>query len=225
MIKRQLHNLFHPKRGEIWMLHRVVEQRSVDPVQNVLEVTPEWLESRIRAHLDMGRRFVAIDDVLSAKNFICITLDDGYIDTAAVALPLFKRLNVPFVVYVTTGFLDGRLDMPWYSGQHVQLSTDMLQQLAEEPLCTIGAHTVSHPHLSTLPADAQQLEIETSVAKLEALTGKPVKHFSYPHGDYNAATKGIVRNLKLRTAVTTNGRTVRDDCDPLELDRINIVQP
>lgn len=222
---RRLHNLFHPKRGEVWMLHRVAGQRSTEPSRRVLEVEPQWLEQRIVESQDRGVRFVGIDDVLTAKGFACITLDDGYTDTLDVALPLFRKLGVPFVVYITTGFIDGRLDIPWYSGQPLSLSSAMLRRLAAEPLCTIGAHTVSHPHLSTLAADAQKLEVETSVSQLEAIIGKPVRHFSYPHGDYNSDTVSIVRQLGMHTAVTTNGRTVRSDCNPLELDRINIVQP
>ena len=42
-IKRKLYKAFHPVVGEIWMLHRVVEQRSQRPDQRVLEVTPDWL--------------------------------------------------------------------------------------------------------------------------------------------------------------------------------------
>ncbi len=222
---RRLHNLFHPKRGEIWMLHRVVEERSTLPSQNVLEVTPAWLERRIKEYQSKGFRFVGIDDVLSAKHLICITLDDGYIDTLDVALPLFRRLNVPFVVYVTTGFLDGGMTIPWYPGEKLSLTTDEVRRLAAEQLCTIGAHTVSHPRLSTITADAQRLEIETSVHRLEAITGLPIRHFSYPHGNYNDKTVEILESLGLKTSVTTNGRTVRNDCKPLELDRINVVQP
>ena len=225
MNTRRIHHLLHPKRGEIWMLHRVIEERSAVPSQNVLEVTPAWLESRIKEYHSKGIRFVGIDDVQTAKHFICITLDDGYIDTINVALPLFQRLNVPFTVYVTTGFLDDGAAIPWYPEERLSLTTDEVRRLASERLCTIGAHTISHPHLSSISADAQRFEIETSVHRLESITSQPICHFSYPHGDYNETTVEILKSLGLKTSVTTNGRTVRSDCKPLELDRINVVQP
>ena len=225
MIPRRLNNLLHPKLGEVWMLHRVVEQRSADPGQRVLEVTPDWLEQRILDYREQGYRFVGIDNLPAKPKWVCVTLDDGYRDNLTVALPLFRRLQVPFCVYVTTGFLDNKMEMWWYPSQQLALGTDELLVLAADPLCTIGAHTVSHPHLDTLPADAQRLEIETSRRHLEVLLGSPVRHFSYPHGAYNSHTVELCRELGFQTAVTTNGRTVRTRYAPLQLDRLNIVQP
>lgn len=207
------------------MLHRVVEQRSMPPTQRVLEVTPDWLCNEICTRREQGYFFVPLDDVSTSPRQIAITLDDGYADNLTVGLPLFERLQVPFTVYVTTGFIDNRMPMWWYDGQFLGLTTEQLRQLDASPLCTIGAHTVSHPHLSQLPADAQRLEIEESKLQLEGILGHPVRHFSYPHGDYNDTTVQICRSLGFSTAVTTSGRTVRTDTDLMTLDRINIVQP
>ena len=207
------------------MLHRVVERRSETHDQRVLEVTPDWLEQRILAYRQKGYRFVSIDGIKEKHQWIAITLDDGYRDNFSVALPLFRRLQVPFCVYVTTGFIDNQLPMWWYPGEHLGISTEELKALAADPLCTIGAHTVSHPHLDTLDRDAQRKEILTSRKRLEELLQKPVRHFSYPHGAYNSQTVNICSEAGFLSAVTTNGRTVRSNSNPLQLDRINIVQP
>ena len=225
MLPRRLNNLFHPKLGEVWMLHRVVEQRSAAPNQRVLEVTPDWLEKRILDCQKQGFRFVPIDEVDKGKHWICLTLDDGYRDNYDVALPLFKHLQVPFCVYVTSGFIDNQQPIKWYPDQQLALSTDELRALDQEPLCTIGAHTVSHPHLHELSIADQRLEIKESKQQLATLLEHPIVHFSYPHGAYNKQTVEICRELGFHTAVTTNGRTVRNNYDPLQLDRINIVQP
>lgn len=58
----------------------------------------------------------------------------------------------------------------------------------------VGAHTVNHPVLANMLSEQQKKEIETSVRKLEALFGKPVRTFSYPFGgrtDYNEETMQI----------------------------------
>ena len=233
-IERKLHNLFHPRLGEVWMLHRVVEQRSDTPDQRVLEVTPYFLEQKILEYRKRGYTFISIDNLttlftnhhsLFTKKFVSLTFDDGYRDNHTLAYPLLKRLGVPFCVYVTTGFIDNRLPMWWYPGEQLGISADELKVLAADPLCTIGAHTVRHPRLDTLTTDAQRLEITTSRQRLEELLQKPVRHFSYPHGAYNSHTVDICREAGFLTAVTTNGRPVRSDCTPLQLDRINIVQP
>lgn len=224
-IKRKIHNFLHPKLGEVWMLHRVVAQRSTNPEQRWLEVTPDWLEARIISYREHGYHFVPIAEWSEGYRFVCITLDDGYADYLSLALPLFRKLEVPFAVYLTTGFIDNQIPMWWYSGQHLGPSANQVRQLATDPLCTIGAHTVSHPHLSLLSANEQRSEIESSMRQLKAITNCPIKHFSYPHGDYNHTTLDICQSLGFLTAVTTSGRAVRTNTKALEIDRIAIVQP
>lgn len=224
-IQRKIHNLLHPKIGEVWMLHRVVEHRSEKLEQRVLEVTPEWLENLIQERQQQGFRFVSLDEIGRSRHWVCITLDDGYRDNYTTAFPLFKRLNVPFAVFVTTGFVDNQREMWWYSGERLGIGMDELRDMAADPLCTIGAHTVSHPKLDTLSQTEQQREIQQSKQWIESVLSKPVNHFSYPHGAYNDVSIDICRDLGFHTALTTNGRTVRTDYDPLQLDRINITQP
>ena len=99
-IKRKLYKATHPVVGEIWMLHRMVEQRSENPEQQMLEVTPEWLEQKILEYQKNGYTFIPIDSIFNSHRFVCVTFDDGYRDNYTLAYPLLKRLGVPFTVYV-----------------------------------------------------------------------------------------------------------------------------
>lgn len=240
-IKRKLYKALHPVVGEIWMLHRVVEQRSDKPEQRELEVTPDWLEGKILEYKKKGYSFVSIDDVsyrfrpqtpsrhpqggMKKGKLICITFDDGYRDNHALAYPMLTRIGVPFTVYVTTGFVDNRLPMWWYPGQQLGISTDELLALDANPLCTIGAHTVSHPKLDTLPYDEQYKEIADSKMELERLLGHPVKHFSFPHGAYNNDTLATCRELGFQTVVQSWGGYIRHNERNCPLPRIEITQP
>lgn len=233
-LRRKLHNLTHPMLGRILMLHRVVELRSDDPAQRELEVTPDFLEQTILDYRQNGYTFIKIDElpifnfqfsIFNSSRFVCLTFDDGYQDNHDIAYPLLKRLEVPFAVYVTTGFIDNRLPMWWYSGEQLGISSESLKCLDADPLCTIGAHTVSHPRLDTLSLDDQQKEITQSRQELEALLGHPVHHFSYPHGAYNADTLTIVKHQSFRTALCAWGGTVRRGATPLTLPRIELKQP
>ena len=236
MISRRIHNLFHPKRGEIWMLHRVVEQRSQEASQRQLEVTLAFLEERIKAARAAGYRFVSLDEVVAsivspscgrdkaAARRIVLTFDDGYRDNLRLALPLLERMGVPFVVYATAGFIDNRLPMWWYPNQQLALTADELRQLDAHPLCTIGAHTVSHPRLSELPLDAQRLEIEEGKRQIEDLVGHEVRHFSYPHGDYAPSTPMLCQSAGFLSAVSVTGCPLRTDSHPFRLDRLSLQQ-
>ncbi len=72
---------------------------------------------------------------------------------------------------------------------------------------SIGAHTVSHPILTTLSIDAARAEIVDGRRELEAVTGGPVRLFAYPNGkplrDYDASHVALVRDLGFDAAVST----------------------
>ncbi len=63
----------------------------------------------------------------------------------------------------------------------------LLQQLAACANVEVGAHTVSHPWLSALPAAEAAAEITGSRRALEKEIGRPVVHFAYPFGTAAAA--------------------------------------
>ena len=233
-LRRKIHNIFHPKIGEIWMLHRVVEQRSDVPEQRELEVTPDWLEQKILEYKSKGYSFISIDNLttlntqhstLNTKKWVCITFDDGYRDNFSFAYPMLKRLNVPFTVYVTTGFIDNKLPMWWYPNEQLGLSTEELKALDADPLCTIGAHTVNHPKLDTMTREQQYQEVAESKQILEALLGHEINHFSFPHGAHNDDTLAICHELGFETVVQSWGGPLRRGENPYPLPRINIKQP
>lgn len=233
-LTRKFHNLIHPILGEIWMLHRVVEHRSDDPEQRELEITPQFLEQTIIEYQQKGYRFVSINEVVKIiqtkhfssftfhpSPFICLTFDDGYHDNYTTALPLLKRLNIPFTIYITTGLIDNKIPLWWYPNQQLGLSRDELITFDREPLCTIGAHTVSHPRLNTLTPEEQRKEIIDSKTTLEQWLGHPIHHFSYPHGAYNEKSLHIVKEIGFTSCLRAwGGKIRRGDASMLELPRI-----
>lgn len=228
-LHRKLHNITHPVLGRILMLHRVVEQRN-EGENRELEVTPEFLKQTIDDYRRQGHRFVSIDEACDIINrgrtdhpFVCLTFDDGYQDNYDIAYPILKQMNVPFVIYVTTGFIDNRIPMWWYYNEKLGISTESLKALSADPLCTIGAHTISHPKLDTLSLEEQRAEIMQSKQELEALLGHPIRHFSYPHGSYNDDTLKIVNGCHFVSALCAWGGSIRKgDASLMELPRIEL---
>ena len=87
------------------------------------------------------------------------------------------------------------------------MSWEEIAQLAADPLCTIGAHTVNHLMLRKLADDAVvRAEMEMSRAVIEAALGKRPEHLAYPVGDPTSAGPRefrIAAELGFKTAVTT----------------------
>ena len=231
--RRKLYNFTHPVLGHILMLHRVVEQRSDNPSQRELEVTPDFLEQTIMDYRQKGYTFIKIDElpifnfqfsIFNFSRFVCLTFDDGYQDNYDIAYPILRRLEVPFTVYVTTGFIDNCLPMWWYPGERLGIDTKSLKALDADPLCTIGAHTMSHPRLDTLSREEQYKEIAGSKQMLESLLSHEVKHFSFPHGAYNDDTIAISRELGFQTLVQSWGGPLRCGKTTNPLPRLNIIE-
>jgi peptidoglycan/xylan/chitin deacetylase (PgdA/CDA1 family) len=80
-------------------------------------------------------------------------------------------------------------------------------EMATDPLCTIGAHTVNHPMLKKMADEkAVRAEMEQSRAVLHAALGRKPEHLAYPVGDpTSAGTREfrIAAELGFKTAVTT----------------------
>jgi peptidoglycan/xylan/chitin deacetylase (PgdA/CDA1 family) len=80
--------------------------------------------------------------------------------------------------------------------QHRCLTETELLELASGDLVEIGAHTLTHPVLSQLPPEQQQVEIGGSKQKLEVLTGKNITSFAYPYGKKIHYTRQTVKTVK-----------------------------
>jgi peptidoglycan/xylan/chitin deacetylase (PgdA/CDA1 family) len=79
--------------------------------------------------------------------------------------------------------------------------------IASDPLCTIGAHTVNHMMLKKVPNESTvRAEMEMSCSVLQAALGKRPEHLAYPVGDPTSAGPRefrIAAELGFKTAVTT----------------------
>lgn len=105
---------------------------------------------------------------------------------------------------------------------HLMMRSAQVRALAGRGM-TVGAHTVSHPILMTLPAERARVEIDQSRQALEGIIGEPVRHFAYPNGvpgrDLSDETVAIVRSLGFDSAVTTSWGAARRGDDRFQLPR------
>ncbi len=107
------------------------------------------------------------------------------------------------------------------------LSWSEAKLLANHPLITIGAHTVSHPSLSNLESAECRRELSQSKEILEAKLGKPIEFLAYPYGtkiDAGEREFSIAAEVQYRAAVTTEPAHLkpRDSGNRFALPRLSV---
>lgn len=151
-----------------------------------------------------GRVAVPLHD--GVKELVCETIADklstlDILHSIVCSLPSDDRLHA-FVADLAERASTPTKDL----NKDLCMSWDELATLAADPLCTIGAHTVSHPRLRKLPDHDARREMLDSAARIEEALGIRPTHFAYPFGDVTAAGPrefSIARKLGFKTAVTT----------------------
>ena len=106
--------------------------------------------------------------------------------------------------------------------QGMMLSAEMVVNLDRAGI-EIGAHTISHPILTSLDEAQAREEIEGSKRELEAIIGKPVHLFAYPNGkvgkDFNDSHTRMAREAGFSAAFTTSMGAVSSAHDRFALPR------
>jgi peptidoglycan/xylan/chitin deacetylase (PgdA/CDA1 family) len=227
-----------------------------------LEITPEFLDAVIERTKARGYELISLTDAVQRlrkgecpeRPFACFTIDDGYRDNRDHALPVFRKHNCPFTIFIAPAITDGVCEL-WWRGleeviagasrlvvnqdpiamdlvtqsdsqkqaafnelywpvrslpEHEQrawirafcesqgvdleslcraeaMTWDEVREIASDPLCTIGAHTIHHFAVAKLPAEEVVAEAVQSADRVEKEIGTRPKLFAYPYGDETSA--------------------------------------
>jgi peptidoglycan/xylan/chitin deacetylase (PgdA/CDA1 family) len=179
----------------------------VDP--GYLRVRPDAFRQQLELLLGAGFRFVTVSELTEhgppPPGLVALTFDDGMDDNHAVVLPLLTELGLRATVYVATGLI-GKPN-PWLgpAADGRMMNAAELRDLVAAGF-EIGAHTVTHPDLSTLDYDNCLREVTESRDALRQLLGVDVRTFAYPYCRYGDAAVAAVRDAGFATAVTCHGR-------------------
>lgn len=136
-----------------------------------------------------------------------LTFDDGYRDFYARVFPLLRELHLPVILFVTTGFVESGLPYPILSRriEAEPVSWEMLAEMVESGLVTVGAHTHTHPKLLHENKEHIIRELADPLALFRERLGLEVRHFAYPRGDWNSDLEELVGRY-YRSAVIGGGQ-------------------
>lgn len=180
-----------------------------DEWSHQLAVTRRSFERQVSSLLRRGYRPIAAERILDGpRRALHVTFDDAYLDLEANAIPLLERLGIPATVFAATAFADeGRpLAVPELADEAranperlATMSWDELGELSQRGL-TIGSHTVTHAHLTSLSDAELNRELRDSRARVESRLGQPCTLLAYPYGEHDGRVQAAVRRAGYEAA-------------------------
>lgn len=167
-----------------------------------LSVRPDRFEQQLDLLLQRGYRGRTFSDALLSPakgKSLVVTFDDGFRSVAERALPVLQRLGVPGTLFAVSSF--ARRGDPlvwegidhWRGGEHeAELESLDFSEMRELQAggWEIGAHTVTHPHLTRLEPGALARELRECREELGIEMGQECRAIAYPYGDVDP---GVVR--------------------------------
>ena len=102
------------------------------------------------------------------------------------------------------------------------LTVDDIRTMARSEEIGFGAHSLRHDTLTQLPPERARESILQSKLVLEEWTGRPVRHFAYPYGRYDATVIGLVRECGFVTSHATIPGFWREETSLYEIPRLGI---
>ncbi len=102
------------------------------------------------------------------------------------------------------------------------LTWEQIKILSDDPICTIGAHTVNHLALNKISEEEVIYQLSESKKILEEKLQKPVYHFAYPYGACNDFVVKKVEEVGYHTATLSCGGMENRRFNMYKLKRIDI---
>ena len=174
--------------GMALMYHHVSDMH-IDTNESCQCSTAEFINTLLQIKADQ-RQFVSVDTMMNiikekqTIKFAVVTFDDVPENFYTNAYPFLKQEKIPFILFITTSFID----------KLGYLSKEQLIEIDRDPLCTIGAHTLTHPMLRNV--DNIKEELVKSKALLEEIVDHTVDFMAYPYGRQSSVSKRVMREAK-----------------------------
>jgi peptidoglycan/xylan/chitin deacetylase (PgdA/CDA1 family) len=141
---------------------------------------------------------------------VFLSFDDNYRSWLDTLRP-FEKYQVRATFYVNSWPFRDRVsaaevrsylkNLGISSDKEVTLSVAELRDIADAGHL-IGAHTHTHPVLTSIPQNLAQEEIRVSKEELERIVQRPVIHFSYPFGmrrHFNHGLRAYCKSIGFQT--------------------------
>jgi peptidoglycan/xylan/chitin deacetylase (PgdA/CDA1 family) len=138
-------------RGVIFTLHRVLPGDPGDFAPNaILQIKPDFLDYAIRRVRALGFEIVGMDEAVRriesdalVRRFAVFSFDDAYRDNLKYALPILRRQQAPFTMFVPTAFVDGIGEVWWQALEEIIAAQSAIAVTESEETEYLGTETLA----------------------------------------------------------------------------------
>ena len=146
------------------------------------------------------------------KNYLLLTIDDGFKSFYINAWPILKKKKIPFILFVSTREV----------GKYGYMTWEEIKEVSSNEFVTIGNHSHTHEYLIDWNGKKIINDIETSINIFKKELGYSPKVFSYPFGEYSTNLKKIISSFNFEFAFGQHSGVIDIGKDFLELPRFPI---
>jgi len=170
---------------------------AVDHRPSVISFLPRVFEHGMALLHDSGYRTLSLVELtdcirrrvsIPERSFV-ITFDDGYRSVYEHAFPVLQRHGMTATVFLTVGTTQQER-LPCMEGRSM-LSWAQIKEMHRAGIA-FGAHTLTHPDLTRLPAELLEVEVVGGKRVIEDALGSRVDTFAYPFGRYDNRCRELV---------------------------------
>src|SRR4051794_9929972 len=193
------------------LMYHSVEKYDEDPYR--VTVHPDRFARQLRWLHRRGLRGVSMRELLQARHhgraagLVGLTFDDGYADFRTEVQPALDAYGFGATLYVVAGLLGGHNGWDEPGPRKPLLTATDVRAVADSGV-EIGAHSLTHPYLSTLDDEDLAVQVGRSREILRQLTGQEVAGFCYPYGDAGPREIAAVRAAGFDHACATRPSAV-----------------
>lgn len=194
-------------------------------------VTPQAFTAQMRWLALAGYQTITPDTLLTYREGrailpakpILITFDDGFQDCVRYTAPILQKHRFSAIFYLVAG-LCGATSRWLRAERNIEyplMNWSEVRELAQAGFA-FGSHTMSHPRLTNLSAQACREELSNSRALLEDKLGHSIVHLAYPFGFYNEAVRAMAAEVGYLSACSVQIGFSNSEDDVLALHRLPI---
>ena len=169
-----------PSLGRVLMFHQIREISEYR--EPSLAITPDNFRKLISSLMERNYNFVSPNSLLNLdrlnEKYVILTFDDVFCEVYTIVLPFLRDRKIPFTIFVTVGLV----------GNEDYINETQLLEFGSYPLCTVGAHSMTHPILRPLAWDASYKELQESKITLENCLSRDICYLAYPYGSFYACS-------------------------------------